>query len=74
MSNLLSIPKVAAQLGVHHDTIRRAIKQGKLRAHKVGTTIRVLPESVDEYLKRNTVQVNRARSIENTNNETNETK
>ena len=56
-SNLLSIPAVAKQLGVHPDTVRRAIRKGKLKAHRVETLIRILPESVTEYLEKETFKV-----------------
>ena len=57
MSNSLSIAKVAEQLGVHSDTVRRAIKKGKLKAHRVETQIRILPDSLDKYIEENTVRV-----------------
>lgn len=62
MSNLLSIVKVAEQLGVHPDTVRRAVKTGRLKAHRVGTQIRILPESVNAYLEQNTFRVGTRRN------------
>lgn len=55
-SNLLSISEVAKQLGVHPDTVRRAIRKGALKAHRVETLIRIQPEALQEYLQRGTVK------------------
>jgi excisionase family DNA binding protein len=34
---MLTVPEVAKRLGKNPETIRRWIREGKLRAHKVGT-------------------------------------
>lgn len=68
MGNLMRISEVSKQLGVHRDTVRRAIKSGRLKAHRVGTQIRVLPESVIAYIEQNTVRVVPKKQKDNTQN------
>lgn len=44
-----SVFEVADQLGVHHFTIRRAVKAGKLRAFYVGRQLRISAQALSEY-------------------------
>lgn len=46
----LTIPETAAALNVAVITIRRLIASGELRARKVGSTWRIAPQTVTEFL------------------------
>ena len=47
---LVSVREVAQQLGVHPETIRRLIHDGRLEAVRVGRVLRVHREAVDGFL------------------------
>lgn len=50
--DLLTIEQVADKLQLHPDTIRRYIRERKLRAVRISaTTIRVRQSEVDRFLK-----------------------
>jgi excisionase family DNA binding protein len=48
MSKLLTVAEVAERLRIHPMTVRRHIKSGKLRATRVGRSVRVPEESLDD--------------------------
>ncbi|HUF54756.1 MAG TPA: helix-turn-helix domain-containing protein [Dehalococcoidia bacterium] len=48
MSKLLTVAEVAERLRIHPMTVRRHIKSGKLRATRVGRSVRVPEDSLDE--------------------------
>ena len=48
---LLTVTEVAEQLQVHHHTVRRHIKAGKLRAVHVGRNVRILKADLETYLR-----------------------
>ena len=48
---LLTVPEVAERLRVHPITVRRHIKAGRLRAVRVGRSVRVRASDVDAYLR-----------------------
>ena len=52
-SSLVSVREVADQLGVHPETIRRLIHDGRLDAVRVGRVLRVHREAVDRFLALN---------------------
>ena len=56
---LVSVREVAAQLGVHPETIRRLIHDGRLDAVRVGRVLRVHREAVDRFLARQRVKPTR---------------
>ncbi len=56
---LVSVREVAAQLGVHPETIRRLIHDGRLDAVRVGRVLRVHREAVDGFLARQRVKPTR---------------
>ena len=56
---LVSVREVAAQLGVHPETIRRLIHDGRLDAVRVGRVLRVHREAVDSFLARQRVKPTR---------------
>ena len=47
---LYSVQEVAGQLGVHPETIRRLIHDGRLEAVRVGRVLRVDAEAVQGFL------------------------
>jgi len=51
MDNLFSVRQVAFILKVHHLTIRRYIKEGKLKAVKLGGNVRVKESDLNEFHK-----------------------
>jgi excisionase family DNA binding protein len=58
-ANLVSVREVASQLGVHPETIRRLIHDGRLDAVRVGRVLRVHREAVDHFLARQRVKPSR---------------
>ena len=58
-SGLVSVREVADQLGVHPETIRRLIHDGRLDAVRVGRVLRVHREAVDSFLARQRVKPTR---------------
>jgi len=57
--SLVSVRDVADQLGVHPETIRRLIHDGRLDAVRVGRVLRVHREAVDLFLARQRVKPSR---------------
>jgi excisionase family DNA binding protein len=57
--DLVSVRDVAGQLGVHPETIRRLIHDGRLDAVRVGRVLRVHREAVDLFLARQRVKPSR---------------
>jgi excisionase family DNA binding protein len=58
-SGLYSVREVAVQLGVHPETIRRLIHDGRLDAVRVGRVLRVHKHAVDIFLARQRVKPTR---------------
>ncbi len=58
-SGLYSVREVAGQLGVHPETIRRLIHDGRLDAVRVGRVLRVPKAAVDTFLARQRVKPSR---------------
>ena len=56
---LVSVRDVADQLGVHPETIRRLIHDGRLDAVRVGRVLRVHREGVNQFLARQRVKPTR---------------
>jgi excisionase family DNA binding protein len=56
---LVSVREVADQLGVHPETIRRLIHDGRLDAVRIGRVLRVHREAVDSFLARQRVKPTR---------------
>jgi excisionase family DNA binding protein len=59
---LVSVRDVAQQLGVHPETIRRLIHDGRLDAVRVGRVLRVHQRAVDHFLARQRVKPTRPES------------
>jgi excisionase family DNA binding protein len=53
---LYSVREVAGQLGVHPETIRRLIHDGRLDAVRVGRVLRVHKNAVDGFLARQRIK------------------
>ena len=53
---LYSVRQVAHQLGVHPETIRRLIHDGRLDAVRVGRVLRIDPGAVQGFLDRQRVK------------------
>jgi excisionase family DNA binding protein len=53
---LYSVRQVAHQLGVHPETIRRLIHDGRLEAVRVGRVLRIDPGAVQGFLDRQRVK------------------
>ena len=58
-AGLVSVREVSAQLGVHPETIRRLIHDGRLDAVRVGRVLRVHRRAVDGFLARQRVKPTR---------------
>jgi excisionase family DNA binding protein len=54
--SLVSVREVAGRLGVHPETIRRLIHDGRLDAVRVGRVLRVHRAAVDTFLARQRVK------------------
>ncbi len=50
---MLTLAEAAARLGVEHDTLRRQIRLGKLKARKVGPIWTVSEREVERYRREN---------------------
>jgi excisionase family DNA binding protein len=57
---LYSVREVAGRLGVHPETIRRLIHDGRLDAVRVGRALRVSGDEVDRWVERQSVRPVRA--------------
>jgi excisionase family DNA binding protein len=53
---LYTVREVAGQLGVHPETIRRLIHDGRLDAVRVGRVLRVHKQAVDGFLARHRIK------------------
>ena len=51
MSELLTVNEVARRLRLHHMTVRRQIRSGRLRAVRVGRGIRVREEDMEAFME-----------------------
>jgi excisionase family DNA binding protein len=58
-STLVSVREVADHLGVHPETIRRLIHDGRLDAVRVGRVLRVHRAALDSFLARQRVKPTR---------------
>jgi excisionase family DNA binding protein len=56
---LYTVREVAGQLGVHPETIRRLIHDGRLDAVRVGRVLRVHKQAVDAFLVRQRIKPSR---------------
>jgi excisionase family DNA binding protein len=56
---LYTVREVASRLGVHPETVRRLIHDGRLDAVRVGRVLRVEPASLEVFLARQRVRPQR---------------
>jgi excisionase family DNA binding protein len=56
---LYTVREVAGQLGVHPETIRRLIHDGRLDAVRVGRVLRVHKQAVEGFLARQRIKPSR---------------
>jgi excisionase family DNA binding protein len=56
---LYSVREVAHRLGVHPETIRRLIHDGRLEAVRVGRVLRVEPSELERFISRQRVKPQR---------------
>ena len=59
-SELYSVRQVADHLGVHPETIRRLIHDGRLEAIRIGRVLRIQAAELDRFLARQRVKPDRA--------------
>lgn len=59
MDSLLSVREVADALGVHPETIRRLIHDGRLEAIRIGRVLRVDRSELDRFLEAQRVKPHR---------------
>jgi excisionase family DNA binding protein len=57
---LFSVRQVADQLGVHPETIRRLIHDGRLEAVRIGRVLRIDSSELDGFLARQRVKPERS--------------
>lgn len=55
-ASLYSVREVAGRLGVHPETIRRLIHEGRLDAVRVGRVLRIEGDSLATYLDRQRIK------------------
>ena len=49
-SNYLTIIEVAQKLGVHKETVRRWLNEGKLKGYQFGKQWRVRPDDLEKFI------------------------
>jgi excisionase family DNA binding protein len=49
----MTVNEAAAALEVHPKTVRSLIASGKLAAYRVGRCVRVTPQAIEEFRRRN---------------------
>lgn len=59
-SSLYSVRQVADQLGVHPETVRRLIHDGRLEAVRIGRVLRIDASELDGFLARQRVKPQRS--------------
>lgn len=59
-SALYSVRQVADQLGVHPETVRRLIHDGRLDAVRIGRVLRIHASELDGFLARQRVKPTRS--------------
>jgi len=54
--DMLSTQEVARKLNVSGETVRRMIKEGDIRAIKLGKIYRIHPDWLEDYIERHEVE------------------
>jgi excisionase family DNA binding protein len=55
MKPLLTVRDVADSLGLSDDKVYQHVHRGDFKAYRIGSSIRIDPDSLHEWLERNTV-------------------
>lgn len=50
-TKLLTIQETAGRLGLHPQTVRKIVKSGRLRVARIGRSIRIRPEDLEEFIE-----------------------
>lgn len=48
---MLDVEEVMERLGVSDSTVRRLVKDGKLRAYRIGRRLKFKPEDIDRFVE-----------------------
>ena len=62
-NTLVSVRQVADQLGVHPETVRRLIHDGRLEAVRIGRVLRIEAGELDGFIARQRVRPERSGQI-----------
>lgn len=60
-----TVDKVAEILGMHHKTIRKFIREGKLRANKIGKQWRISGHDLSSFMESNNIKMSNNNEVEN---------
>ncbi|WP_288325874.1 helix-turn-helix domain-containing protein [uncultured Clostridium sp.] len=60
-----TVDKVAEILGMHHKTIRKFIREGKLRANKIGKQWRISGHDLSSFMESNNIKMSNKNEVEN---------
>lgn len=52
----LSVKQAACELTVSTGTVRRLVKTGEIEAYRFGNQIRILPKSLEQYIRRQKIK------------------
>lgn len=52
----LSIKQAAGELTISTGTVRRLIKRGEIEAYRFGNQIRIVPKSLEQYIRRQKIK------------------
>lgn len=58
MAKVLSVHQTAEELGVHYNSVYNLIKENKLKCIRIGRTIRIPYQSLEEFIKEEMKQIN----------------
>jgi excisionase family DNA binding protein len=50
-AKLLTIQETAGRLGLHPQTVRKIIKSGRLKVARIGRSIRIRPDDLEEFIE-----------------------
>ena len=53
---LLTVQEAAERMGLHHQTLRKIIKTGRLKASRIGRVLRIRPEDVEAFIETSQIE------------------
>ena len=56
MDNIYTVEQVSEMIKMHPKTIQRYIREGKIKAKKVGKSWRITEDNLTEFLKKNSIR------------------